>query len=170
MEVTQAIRTKRAVRQFADRPIPRADLLAIVNAGRRAQSSKNTQPWRFIAITERATLKALSALGQYAGHLAGAAVAVAIFTPDPSKNWSIPFDAGQAAAYMQLEAWTRGIGSVPATMYQPDEARRVLGAPADWFVSIIFSFGYPANPADLTRVPQKGGRAPLDEVVRWEKW
>jgi nitroreductase len=48
MNVSEAIRMKRAVRQFADRPLPEEIVLAILNAGRRAQSSKNTQPWHFI--------------------------------------------------------------------------------------------------------------------------
>jgi nitroreductase len=170
MDVSQAILTKRAVRQFSDQPIARDDLHAILNAGRRAQSSKNTQPWQFVAVTDKAILKQLSVLGQYAGHLAGAAAGIAILTPDPTKNWSIPFDAGQAAAYMQLEAWGRGIGSVPATMYEPDAARQVLGAPAEWHVHMIFSFGYPSNPEDLSRPPKKGGRAPLEEVIHWDKW
>jgi nitroreductase len=170
MDLTEAIRTKRAVRQFSDQPIPIADLLAILNAGRRAQSSKNTQPWQFIAITNKETLSKLSTLGQYAGHLAGAAAAIAILTPDPGQRWSIMFDAGQAAAYMQLEAWGRGIGSVPATIYEPEAARQVLGAPPEWHVNVIFSFGYPANPDDLSRPPKKGGRIALDEVIHWEKW
>lgn len=170
MNVSEAIRTKRAVRQFAGTPIPTEDLRAIVNAGRRAQSAKNTQPWQFVVITDKTTLTRLSSLGQYAGHLAGAAAAIAILTPDPAQRWSIMFDAGQAAAYMQLEAWERGIGSVPATMYEPEAAREALGAPTEWHVNVIFSFGYPANPEDLTRPPRKGGRAELDEVIHWEKW
>src|SRR5450759_896565 len=125
MDVTEAIRTKRAVRQFSGLPIPKEDLLAILNAGRRAQSAKNTQPWQFIAITNKETLRKLSTLGEYAGHLAGAGAAIAILTPDPATGWFIMFDAGQAAAYMQLEAWARGIASVPATMYEPETARLV---------------------------------------------
>lgn len=170
MDVSEAIRTKRAVRQFSDKAVPKEDIMAVVNAGRRAQSSKNTQPWQFIAITDKETLKKLSTLGQYAGHLAGAGFAVAILTPDPNQQWSVMFDAGQAASYMQLEAWSRGLGSVPATIYEPDKAREVLGAPKEYFVNVIFSFGYPAEPDALTRSPKKGGREPLEKVLHWEKW
>lgn len=170
MDVSQAIRTKRAVRQFDPRPLPEDAILAILNAGRRAQSSKNTQPWRFIAVTERATLEALSKTGTYAGHLAGAALGVVILTPDPAERFSVMFDAGQAAAYMQLAAWELGIGSVPATIFEPEKAREILGFPAEWHVRIAFSFGYPADPAALTRPNRKGGRAALDEVVHRERW
>ena len=63
MNVNEAIRTKRAVRQFQDKPLPREAVLAILNAGRRAQSSKNSQPWQFIAVQDKQTLKGLSQLG-----------------------------------------------------------------------------------------------------------
>src|SRR3989304_758093 len=100
MEVVEAIRLKRAVREFDPRPLPDEVLQRILWAGGRAQSSKNTQPWHFIAIRDRSTLEALSRLGTYAGHLAGAALGVAIVTPDPASRFSILFDAGPAAAYM----------------------------------------------------------------------
>ena len=143
---------------------------AILNAGRRAQSAKNRQPWRFIAITDRAILEKLSKLGDYAGHLAGAAMGVCILTPDPSERFSIMFDAGQSAAYMQLAAWELGVGSVPATIYHPEEARKLLCFPPEYHLRIAFSFGYPADESDLTRPNKPGGRESLDEVVHWNTW
>src|SRR5512144_1853655 len=122
MNVSDAIRLKRAVRKFQDKPLPEDVVLAILNAGRRSQSSKNEQPWQFIAIRDRHILKALSECGQWAGHLAGAALGVAILTPDPTAKFQTMFDAGQAAAFMQLEAWDLGIGSCPASIYESDKA------------------------------------------------
>jgi len=170
MNVSEAIRMKRAVRQFQDKPLPEEVVHAILNAGRRAQSSKNTQPWHFIAIQDKAILKALSECGTWAGHLAGAALGVAILTPDPSEKFQIMFDAGQAAAYMQLAAWELGVGSVPASIYEPEKAREILGFPPEWHLRIAFSFGYPAKEEVLSAPLQKGGRRPLDEVVHWDKW
>src|SRR5689334_20170290 len=126
MDVSEAIRTKRAVRQFKPDPLPEDVMRAILNAGRRAQSAKNSQPWRFIAVTDRDTLQKLSKMGPYAEHLAGAPFAVVILTPDPGQRYSIFFDAGQAAAYMQLEAWSHGVGSVPGTLIEVDQARELL--------------------------------------------
>jgi len=170
MNVSEAIRAKRAVRQFSTQPLTEEAVLAILNAGRRAQSSKNTQPWHFIAIRNKATLKALSQLGQWAMHLEGAGLGVAILTPDPATRFSVMFDAGQAAAYMQLAAWELGIGSCLATIYEPDQARELLGFPADWHVRIALSFGYPFDVEQLTRKPNKGGRKPVEELVHWERW
>ena len=170
MNVSEAIRHKRAVRQFKETPLPDDAVAAILNAGRRAQSSKNTQPWHFIAITDKTTLKALSECGPWAGHLAGAALGVALVSEDPSQRFQILFDLGQAAAYMQLAAWELGVGSCPATIYEPDKARQVLGFPPDLHIRFALSFGYPLEGERLTASPVKGGRRLFDEVVHWDKW
>jgi nitroreductase len=170
MEVSQVIRTKRAVRQFADKPLPDDAVLAILNAGRRAQSSKNEQIWQFIAIRDKTILKALSECGKWAGHLAGAALGVAILVPDPSGKFQTMFDAGQAAAYMQLAAWELGVGSCLASIYDIDKARQLLGFPSELDLHIALSFGYPADQKVLTSAPKPGGRKPFADLVHWEKW
>jgi nitroreductase len=170
MNVTDAIRLKRAVRKFQDKPLPEDITRAIINAGRRAQSSKNEQGWQFIVIRDKSTLKALSKLGPWAGHLAGAAMAVAILTPDPTAKFQTMFDAGQAAAFMQLAALELGVGSVPASIYEGEKARELLGFPSEWHLRIALSFGYPVDEEKLTAEPKKGGRRSLEEIVHWEKW
>ena len=170
MNISEAIHQKRAVRQFKAEPLSRENMLAILNAGRRAQSSKNTQPWHFIAITDKTILKQLSECGQWAGHLAGAALGVAIVHLDPGEKFQTMFDIGQAAAYMQLAAWELGIGSCLASIYNADQARQLLGFPEDLHLRIALSFGYPLEAADLTRPPKTGGRRTLAEVVHWDRW
>ena len=170
MEVMEAIRTKRAVRKFLDKPLPENVVKAILNAGRRSQSSKNTQAWQFIAIRDKEILKELSQCGEWAGHIAGAALCVAILTPDPNEKFQIMFDAGQAAAFMQLAAWELGVGSVPASLYEFDKTRAILGFPAEWHLRIALSFGYALEEEKLSAPPKKGGRMALDEIVHWDKW
>ena len=170
MNVSDAIRTKRAVRKFQEKPLTEETIRAILNAGRRSQSSKNNQDWRFIAITDKAVLKELSQCGEWAGHIAGAALAVAILTPSPGEKFQYLFDAGQSAAFMQLAAWELGIGSCPASIYDSEKAREVLGFPPEWHVRLALSFGYPADEEKLSAAPKKGGRKGLEEVVHWEKW
>ena len=156
MEVSQAIKMKRAVRDFTDEPIPDDQLEAVINAGRRAQSSKNTQPWHFIVVRDREILDELSKLGRYAKQIAQAAAAIVIVTPDPAERWSIMFDAGQAAGYMQLAAWDLGIGSCPVTLYEPDMARDLLSFPEDLHGRVVLSLGYPKDPENLTSSPHAG--------------
>ncbi len=170
MNVSEAIRTKRAVRKFQEKSLPPEVLRAILNAGRHAQSTKNEQNWRFIAVQNKAILKALSECGTYAGHLAGAALGVAILTPDPSQKFQYLFDAGQAAAYMQLAAWEMGVGSCLASIYDPGKAQKILGFPDEWVLHIALSFGYPADLAKLSAPPEQGGRKTFEEGVRFEGW
>lgn len=170
MDVYDAIRAKRAIRQFEDRPLPDAVARTILNAGRLSQSSKNTQPWQFVAIRDRALLEALSQCGTWAGHLGGAALGVAILTPDPTDKFQIMFDAGQSAAYMQLAAWELGVGSCLASIYEPDRARSILGFPAEWHLRIALSFGYPSAEALAPRPPRPDGRKSLEDVVHWDRW
>ena len=170
MNALETIKLKRAVRQFTNQPLPETAMLAILNAGRRAQSSKNSQPWNFIAITDRAILKALSECGAYAGHLAGAALGVALVHPDPGEKFQLMFDIGQYAAYMQLAAWELGIGSCIASIYEMEKAREILEVPKSMFLRIAISFGYPQDPGLLIQIPRKGGRRPLDEIVHHERW
>jgi nitroreductase len=171
--VWAAISTVRVIRRFADRPLEPGHLDRILRAGRRAGSSKNLQRWTFIVCRDRAHLEELAAVGPTAGHLAGAAVAIALVSPDPAAPgapMSIAFDLGRAAQNMVLVAWELGIGSVPATVYEHDLARRLLGYPADQHCEYLLSFGYPADADELTNPPRAGGRRDLDEMVREERW
>src|SRR5438876_696190 len=115
MSVWDAISTRRAVRDFADRPLASDHLDRILQAGRRSGSSKNLQRWEFIVCRDRDHLHELAAVGPWAAHLAGAAVGIALVTPDPSAAdapLSVMFDLGQAAAYMMLAGWELGIDVV----------------------------------------------------------
>ncbi|MBF6604033.1 MAG: nitroreductase family protein [Chloroflexi bacterium] len=168
-----AIATRHAIRRFTDRPLEPVHVSRILDAGRRSGSSKNLQRWEFIVCRDRTHLGELSTVGPWAGHVAGAAVAIALVTPDPhgpDAPLSILFDLGQAAANIQLAAWELGIGSCPATVYDHDLARRLLGYPTDRRCEYLLSFGYPADPSELTRSLRAGGRRRLDELVHEERW
>jgi nitroreductase len=170
MNVAQAIREKYAVRSFLPAPLPDDVIRRILSAGRRAQSAKNSQPWHFIAVRERATLELLSRTGRYAGHLALAPLGLVIATPDPAQKVTIAFDAGQSAAYMQLAAWEEGVGSCLASLYEAEAVRRILGIPGEWHADVAISFGYfdpKLQPPSGVRNP---GRKPLEEIVHWERW
>ncbi len=163
--IIDAIRSRRAVRQFDPRPVPDDVLHSILDAGHRAQSSKNTQPWQFIVVRDRETLIALSKTGDFAGHLAGATFAV-IMVGSVQSTWN-SFDLGQAAAFLQLAATEYGVGSCIAAIYRPDDARKILNIPEDKNVFCAISFGYPSAEHKPLKL---GGRKAIDDIVRWEKW
>jgi nitroreductase len=173
MSTWEAISTKRAVRKFARRSLEPEHLDRILRAGRRAGSSKNLQRWDFVVCRDRDHLDELSKVGPWAGHLAGAAVGIALVTPHPpaaDAPLSVTFDLGQAAENMMLAAWELGIGSVPATVYDHDLARRLLGYPGTHHCEYILSFGYPAESAALSAPNKSGGRKPLDDMIHEERW
>lgn len=173
MDVEEAVRAKRAVRRFSTRPLAEGDLTAILEAGRRAHSAKNLQRWAFIVVRDRERLAQLATLGPWCGHVAGAAAAVALVAPDPRAGGAPPsvlWDLGGAAAQMMLVAWGRGVGSCPATVYEPARARELLGYPEGMSCEFMISLGYPADPAALTRPARPGGRRPLSKLVRAERW
>jgi nitroreductase len=74
---------------------------------------------------------------------------------------------GQAAANMQLAAWELGVGSCIAAMWEPDRAKALLGIPEERYFDMALSFGYPAADWQPARM---GGRKPLADVARWERW
>ncbi len=165
MDVWEAIRTKRAVRKFTNQPLPDDVIHRILEAGRRAQSSKNTQPWDFIVVRDRDLLQKLSKTGDFMGHVAGAAACIGLIGRLTGSK--AMFDLGQCAAYMQLAAHELGIGSVLGAIYRPDEAKALLGIPADLAFDMVISFGYPA---EQQRPGVKGGRRPLEELIHWDRW
>jgi nitroreductase len=172
MDTWQAINSQRAIRKFEARPLAPEHLDRILNAGRRTGSSKNEQNWDFIVCTDRAHLAELAAVGYYAGHLAGAAAAIALVTPDPATTdapYSVMWDLGRAAQNMTLAAWELGIGSVPATVYDQPLAKRLLGLPDGCWCEFLLSFGFPTNPEALTW-PKRKGRKSLEEIVHYERW
>lgn len=173
MDTWPAIDSIRVIRDFADKPIGAKELEHILNAGRRAGSSKNLQRWAFIVVRDRERLLQLAAVGDFAQPVAGAALAIALVTPDPHAKdapLSVVFDLGRAAQNMVLTAWELGIGSVPATVYNHDLARELLGYPADHHCEYLLSFGYPLDPNVLGAPKSRGGRSKLEEVVHEERW
>jgi len=173
METWTAINTVRVVREFADRPIEPEHLDRILNAARRTASSKNRQDWTFIVVRDRAHLSELAAVGHYASHLAGAAVAIALVRPAAKNEHQLAtflWDLGRAAQDMVLSAWELGIGSVPATVYDLDLAASLLGLPDDHRCDFLLSFGYPADASKLTAPNRAGGRLELSELVHEERW
>ena len=165
METNFIIRTKRAVRNFTDQAVTAEDQMTILEAGRRAPSAMNRQPWSFVAVTERARLETLAGISGHSAHLAGAAFAVLILIPEG--HWPV-FDAGQAAAYMQLAAWDRGIASCVGSFVDPVAVRDILGYPPELSPVCCISFGYPLQAAEGPA--RKGGRKSLEEIAHWNSW
>lgn len=166
METWDAIRARRNVRAFADRPIPDEDLHRVLEAGRRAPSSQNRQRWDFVLCTDRDQLEALSGVWRRAGHVADSAATIALVAPgeeSPRARESIQYDLGQVTMSIMLAAADLGIGSAHSAVGEQDLARRILDLPVDRECAWLIALGYPADrPLALIRRPD---RRPFDEVV-----
>ncbi len=173
MRETELIRSLRAVRQFSDREIPRDVLLDIIEVGRWTGSSKNTQPWDLIVVRDRETLTGLSKCGDFAGHLSGATLGIALVMHG-NDLWTC-MDEGRLMQNLMLAAWAHGVGSCIASIYPRNEqrARELLAIPSTLYIRTVLSIGYPAGPHAL-RLPASArirrGRRPLDELVHWDRF
>ncbi|MCQ4079091.1 nitroreductase family protein [Streptomyces sp. RB6PN25] len=171
METWDAITSRRNVRDFTDRPIPDEDLRRILEAGRRAPSSRNWQPWDFVVVTEHAQLAELSKVWRGAGYVAGSAATIALVVgvyDGADERERAQYDLGQATMAIMVTAADLGVGSGHAAVADQDLARQVLGLPADRECAYLIALGYPAE-RPLSPL-QRPDRRPFDEVVHWGRW
>jgi nitroreductase len=171
VETWDAIRARRNVRRYAERPIEPSDLDRILEAARRTPSSVNQQAWDFVVVTNRERLRELSSIWRYAAHVATSAATVALVIPvseHRDERDTFWYDIGQATMSIMLAAADLGIGSGHASVDDQALARRILGLPEDREVAILVALGYPAGrPLKPIRQPR---RRAFDDVVHRERW
>jgi nitroreductase len=142
MNVFEAIQTMLAVRTYAGQPIPADAVQRIVEAGWLTGSSMNRQPWHFIVVEDRATLRQLGALAPSGPYIADAALAIAVVVERTTFAVS---DASRAIQSMMLAAWAEGIGSNWVGFHGLDAVKPVLHVPETLDLFAILPFGYPAQ-------------------------
>jgi nitroreductase len=168
------LRRARQVREFEPRPLEADVLDALADVARWTGSSRNTQPWRFIVITDPATLRVIHEAGlpQTRG-LATAPAAIAIVLPsDPDRAVHDAYDDGRAAERLLVAAAILDIGagiSWIRTDVRP-AVTPLLGLPPDWMVRTIVQLGYPTAAARAPKSAPGQARLPRDEVVFAERW
>ncbi|MBI4338032.1 MAG: nitroreductase family protein [Chloroflexi bacterium] len=163
MEVFEAVRTVLAVREYQNRPVPPATVRRIVEAARLTASSMNAQPWHFIVVQDRDTLRQLGALARTGPYVANAALAIVVAMEQSQFAVS---DASRAVQSMVLTAWAEGVGSNWVGFHNLDGVKPLLGVPDDMDVLAIVPFGYPAQ----TRTKGKKKRKSLAEVAHNERF
>jgi nitroreductase len=171
METWDALRARRNVRQYTDQPIERSDLERILEAGRRAPSASNWQPWNFVVVTERDQLVELAKAWEQGGkHIARSTATIALVAQQPEEGRSglLQYDLGQVTAYLMLAATDLGIGSGHSAVRDQEQAQRVLGFPEGHFCAYMIGLGYPADRP--LRPLERPDRRPLDEIVHWSRW
>ena len=171
METWDAITARRNVREYTSQLVSEADLNRIAEAGWRAPSAKNRQAWDFVIVTNKEHLQELSTVWRGAGHIAGAAAAIALVIPEPPderRRVTDQYDVGQATMAMMIAATDLGIGMGHSSVGEQDKAKAILGVPEGYEVAYLLGVGYPADrPLKPIRKPN---RRPFDEVVHQGHW
>ncbi len=162
MDTFTCIRTRREIRDYLDKPIQDESLNRVLEAGRLAPSSKNSQPWHFVVIKNKETLRKISELTPTGAHIAKAPLAIAILM-DGAKLPEV--DGARAIQNMVLAAWDLGIGACWVTNFYDDAVKDLLGAPQRMKLVSVIPFGYPLDPKSA----HKKMRKPLEEIVHYEK-
>lgn len=167
MELWHAVASRREVRTYAETSIPAEVEHRILDAGRLAGSSKNSQPWRFVVVESGALRERLAELVYAPGNVRGARLVVAVVVGGKGPT---TFDAGRCAQNMLLVAWDQAVGGCPNGMPDRGAVAELLGLREGEQPAIVLTFGYPAKPRDpASRSPEewsaKAGRKPLDDLV-----
>jgi nitroreductase len=163
MDVFEAVRTLLAVRGYQDKAVPDAVVRRIVEAGRLTGSGMNGQPWHFIVVRDRETLRKLGSLASSGRYTAQAPLAIVVAT---EKSRFAVSDASRAIQSMLLTAWADGVGSNWVGFGGLESVKPLLEIPANIEVLAILPFGYPARPVGKGKKQRK----PLREVAHLERY
>lgn len=173
-DLLKPLRRTRQYRDFEARPLDRATLDALVDVARWSGSSRNSQPWRFIVVTDPSTLRAIhdAGLPQTRG-LKTAPAAIAIVLPaDPARAVPDAYDDGRvaerllvAASILDIGAGISWIRSDVRPVVQP-----LLGIPDGWMVRTIVQLGHPTAAARAPKSAPGQARLPREETVFEDRW
>ncbi len=167
------LRGLRNVRRFRPDPIPPAVVDDLLEVARWTGSARNMQPWEFVTVRDRATLRRLAEAEGYAAHLAGAPLGIVlVMRGDPSQATQETWDEGRLAERIMLAAAAHGVGA-SVGWFRPAgaaEVKELLGVPAERTVRTALSLGYPDAAAEAAAPKPGPGRKPLAELVHDERY
>ena len=167
----ETLRTVRQIRQYAPEAVPDDVIAQLLEVARWSGSSKNSQPWHFVVVTDRDALRRISELRPNINWLAGAPLAIAIVLDGPGAGEA--YDEGRVTERLLIGAHALGLGGGTAWYgdeSQQAEAKRILGIPAGKMARSMVALGRPTSIKDPRPNPRAGGRKPLADIVSYERW
>jgi nitroreductase len=164
MSPVDVVLSRRSIRRYEQKEIPKDVLDSILEAGRQAPSAMNRQPWHFIVLTEYEIKKELSK-GFFNRHIKDSAITIVgcANTGFLDGRWST-ISTSIALQNMVIAAWAMGVGSCWIGDFKEDKVKQLLNIPGKWKVIALVSFGYPAEK------PKPKRKKPLDEIVSFNKF
>lgn len=163
MDVFDAIRTRRSIREYKPDEINKEDLEKILEAGRWAPSAENNQPWNFVVVTDDATIAHVIDSIPWGKFMRNAPLIIAIVT-DPEVETHI-IDGALVTQNMALEAWDLNIGTCWVYEMDRDKIKKILGIPKEKHVLTVLGFGYISKVDD-----SHACRKELEEITHYGKW
>ncbi|MBU0951484.1 MAG: nitroreductase family protein [Elusimicrobia bacterium] len=169
MNVMEAIKNRRSIRKYQNKPVEKEKLNSVLEAARLAPSARNRQEWQFIVVQDKQTREKLSIAANNQAFVSEAPVVIACCGLDDGYLMrcgqpATTVDLSIAIDHMTLKAVEEGLGSCWIGSFYKDEVKKILGIPKDIQVVELLTLGYPAENPD-TR-----DRKNLEEIVRWDKW
>ncbi|CAN5578378.1 nitroreductase [soil metagenome] len=166
-EVIELINHVRQARQYDDTAVSDEQIRELLEVARWTGSSRNTQPWHFIAITDKDKLQAISQLRTPINWVASAPLAIAIVL-DGESDLSEAYDEGRVTERLMVAAHAMGLGGGIAWFgdeQQQAQAKQILGIPEDRTARSVVVIGHPTSVKDPRPNPAQAGRHPLSEIA-----
>ena len=170
MDVYAAIRTRKSVRAYLDKPVEREKLERLLEAARLAPSASNRQEWRFVVVTEEQRRRRLAEAAAGQRFVAQAPVVIAACAETDGRIMRCglpcyPIDVAIAVDHLTLAAAAEGLGTCWIGAFDPDSVRALLGIPKEVVVVGLLPLGYPQDgrPVDKSRLS-------LETIVHYEDW
>jgi len=169
METLEAIHTRKSIRKFLEKDIPVEVIAKILEAGIRAPSGGNRQPWRFVVCTDREKIKRFDPYSHQ--ECVEQAPAVIVVCADPHDTWlkydeedeCYVLDTAAAVQNILLAIHDLGLGGVWVLTCSKRDIRKLLKIPLHWRIISIIPFGY-YDPVDKVNAPRRS-RKPLSQVA-----
>ena len=170
MDVYDAIRTRKSVRAYLDKPVEPEKLERVLEAARLAPSANNIQEWRFVVVTDAEKRRRLAEAASGQRFVAEAPVVIAACAQADGKimrcgQACYPIDVAIAIDHLTLAAVAEGLGTCWIGSFDPETVRQILGIPKEIVVVELLPLGYPEDP----RVVNKS-RLPMETIVHYDSW
>lgn len=170
----RALRRTRQVREFTHEPVDPASLDALADVARWTGSSRNTQPWRFIVVTDEATIRQIAAIGlPQTRSLRTATAAIAIVLPaQEGREVGHAYDDGRVAERILIGAGILDLGAGIAWVRSDvrSQVGALFGLPPDRYIRTIIALGHPTDAARRPKSPPGEARLSREETVFEERW
>lgn len=169
MDVYEAIKTRRSVRAYQDKPIPEEVLNRILEAARLAPSAGNRQDWKFIVVKDPETRRAIATASRNQQFIAEAPVVIVAVSLNPDRIMSceVPayaVDLAIAVDHITLAATAEGLGTCWIGAFSQGEMKKILNVPDKYKIVTLTPLGYPADS------PRPKVRKSLEEIVCYERF